>query len=316
METVVIVGSGLVGKSWAMLFAAEGHEVRLYDAFPAALEAAPKQLEDTMRDLNSKGFLKTDKVSMEKQIELIKTYPDLKTALIGATYIQENTPETLEIKTAVHKQLDELLREVGNDKVVLGSSTSTLSPSIFQTGLALTERAIVAHPVNPPYFVGLVELIPNPCTKPEVIQFVRNLMNSIGKKPVVMHKELPGFALNRIQYAILNECWNLVSEGVLSAADVDTVMKDGLAPRYNFLGPLETAHLNAEGFKDYCKRYGNGIVKVSKSLGGIPDWTPESAEEIDRQLQEAVPNSKLPERRQWRDTKLAELASFKKDVGL
>jgi len=316
METVVIVGTGLVGKSWAMLFAAGGHEVRLYDAFPQALAVAPKQIEDQMRDLDSKGFLNKDKFSLEEQIKLIKPYPDLKTALVGATYIQESTPETMEMKRGVHEELDKLLQEIGNDKVIIGSSTSTLSPSVFQTGLSIEGRAVVAHPVNPPYFVGLVEVIPNCNTQPSVTQHVRKLLTSIGKKPVVMNKEVPGFALNRLQYAILNECWNLVSEGVLSAEDVDTVMKDGLAPRYNFLGPLETAHLNADGFKDYCSRYGKGIVTVSQSLAGIPTWTAEAAEEIDRQLQEKVPNSQLPEKRVWRDTKLAQLAAFKKNVGL
>jgi len=316
METVVIVGTGLVGKSWAMLFAAGGHEVRLFDAFPQALAAAPKQIEDMFRDLASKGFLNTDKVSLEKQIELIKPYPTLKEALVGATYIQESTPETMEMKRAVHEELDKLLREVGNTTAIIGSSTSTLSPSVFQTGLSIESRAVVAHPVNPPYFVGLVEVIPNPKTNPSVTQRVRDLLTSIGKKPVVINKELPGFALNRLQYAILNECWNLVMEGVLSAEDVDTVMKDGLAPRYNFLGPLETAHLNADGFKDYCTRYGKGIVKVSETLAAIPAWTAESAEEIDRQLQQSVPNSELPQKRLWRDTKLAQLASFKKNVGL
>lgn len=94
------------------------------------------------------------------------------------------------------------------------------------------------------------------------------------------------------------------------------MMKEGLAPRYVFMGPLETAHLNAEGFKDYCQRYGQGIYDVSTTMTEIPKMTAESAVNIDKQLQEMVPNDKLPERRSWRDEKLAELASFKKDLGL
>lgn len=94
------------------------------------------------------------------------------------------------------------------------------------------------------------------------------------------------------------------------------VMKEGLAPRYVFMGPLETAHLNAEGFADYCKRYGQGIYDVSQTMTEIPKMTDSSCKEIDRQLQIMVPNDKLPERRGWRDENLAELAVFKQKLGL
>lgn len=115
---------------------------------------------------------------------------------------------------------------------------------------------------------------------------------------------------------MLNECWRLVSSGILSAKDVDIVMKEGLAPRYVFMGPLETAHLNADGFKEYCGRYGQGIYDVSMTMGEVPLMTEESCKEIDRQLQVMVPMDKLPERRNWRDENLAELAAFKNKLGL
>lgn len=118
------------------------------------------------------------------------------------------------------------------------------------------------------------------------------------------------------RYAILNEVWRLVNGGVLSVADVDTVMRDGLAPRYVFMGPLETAQLNASGFVDYCERYGAGIYSVSETMQEIPRMSGESAKEIDRQLQELIPDEQLPQRRAWRDENLARLASFKRDLGL
>jgi len=119
-----------------------------------------------------------------------------------------------------------------------------------------------------------------------------------------------------LRYAILNECWNLVSTGVLSVEDADMVMKEGLAPRYMFMGPLETAHLNADGFVDYCNRYGQGIHDVSMTMRNVPKMTGESAKDIDSQLQQMVPNEKLPERRVWRDENLANLAAFKAKLGL
>lgn len=161
-----------------------------------------------------------------------------------------------------------------------------------------------------------MEIVPNPNTDPSVTAHVRQLLNDLGQKPIVMNKELTGFALNRVQYAILNEYWRLVNGGYLSVEDADTVMTEGLAPRYCFIGPLETAQLNAEGFQDYCERYGEAIHNVSMTQTEIPRMTAEGAKEIDRQLQEKTVNSALPERRQWRDENLAQLASFKKNLGI
>jgi len=240
----------------------------------------------------------------------------LKDALQSVTYIQECTPERLEIKTGVFQELDRTLSEIGNTKAIIGSSTSTIMPSKFIKELSVSKRSVVVHPVNPPYFVRLVEIIPTPTTDPSVTAHVRQLLADLGQKPIVMNKELPGFALNRVQYAILNEMWRLVNGGYLSVEDADTVMTEGLAPRYCFIGPLETAQLNAEGFVDYCERYGEAIHNVSRTQTEIPQMTPESSKEIDRQLQEKVKDEELPQRRQWRDENLAQLATFKKNLGI
>jgi len=314
-ETVLIIGSGIVGKSWAMLFASAGHKVRLYDSFPAALAAAPAQISGQLKSLEAKKQLR-GKLSADEQIALISFKDNLKEALQGVTYIQECTPERLEIKTGVFQELGKTLNEIGNTTAIIGSSTSTIMPSKFIREPSISKRSVVVHPVNPPYFVRLVEIIPTPTTDPSVTAHVRQLLDSLGQKPIVMNKELPGFALNRVQYAILNEMWRLVNGGYLSVEDADTVMTEGLAPRYNFIGPLETAQLNAEGFVDYCERYGEAIHDVSLTQTEIPRMTPEGSKEIDRQLQEKVKNEDLVERRQWRDENLAQLATFKKNLGI
>jgi len=220
------------------------------------------------------------------------------------------------LKGKIFEDLEKALASAGNDSVLIGSSTSTIMPSKFVAKLNIKERMLVAHPINPPYFVKLVELIPTPWTRPNVTTHVRAFFTELGMKPIVMNKEVPGFALNRVQYAILNETWRLVTEGILSVEDADVVMKEGLAPRYVFMGPLETAQLNAEGFVDYCKRYGQAIYDVSLTMTEIPKMTAESCKEIDRQLQALGADEKLPERRNWRDENLAELAVFKEKLGL
>jgi len=314
METVVIIGSGIIGKSWAMLFASQGHQVRLYDTIPAILEKAPEFINSQLKDLETKGLLLGgDKYNAAKQASLISVYTDLHKALTGATYIQECTPEGLQIKIDIFKILDTALNKVGNTKAIVASSTSTLMSTQFTEGLSIKNRTVVVHPVNPPYFVKLVEIVPNPTTKPEVTAHTKDLINSLGRKSIVMNKELPGFALNRVQYVILNETWRLIADGVLSVEDADLVMKEGLAPRYIFMGPMETAQLNADGFLDYCRRYNPTIYGVSESMGPTPKFLPDSAtaKEIDRQLQQHVPDSTLPQRRLWRDNNLAMLSSFK-----
>lgn len=151
--------------------------------------------------------------------------------------------EKLELKADVFKQLD----EVASDDIVLGSSTSCFLPSLFSQSLKHRSQVVVAHPVNPPYYIPLIEVVPAPWTSDEVVKRTRALLEDIGQKPVTLKKEVPGFSLNRIQYAILNECWRQIADGVMSVEDVDTVMSDGLGLRYAFMGPYETAHLNAKG---------------------------------------------------------------------
>ena len=101
----------------------------------------------------------------------------------------------------------------------------------------------------------LVEIVPAPWTHPDIVTRTRALMEEIGQKPVTLKKEVPGFSLNRIQYAILDECYRQVANGVISVEDVDTVMSDGLGMRYAFMGPWETAHLNAKGKRTICLCY-------------------------------------------------------------
>jgi len=317
METVVIIGSGIVGRSWAMLFASQGHQVRLYDAIPQALDTAIVEVQNKLNSWEKSGQLKNaSKYSAKKQFQNIQVCKKLDEALTGATYVQECTPERVELKTAVFKQLNDALKAVGNTTAIVGSSTSTLLPSTFMSGVEIEKRSLVVHPVNPPYFVRFVELVPAPRTDPAVLQKVRGLLSSLGQKPVVLSKEIEGFALNRVQYVILNETWKLVNDGILSVEDADVLMKEGLAPRYIFMGPLETAQLNANGFVDYCDRYGEAIYKVSQTQTVIPKMEGAGAQVIDKQLQALVPDSKLDERRAWRDENLANLSAFKTKLGL
>ncbi|XP_048454028.1 lambda-crystallin homolog isoform X2 [Rhincodon typus] len=273
--SILIVGSGIVGRSWAMLFASAGYRVVLYDTVQQQVTSAIENIRQQLTELERTGRLRGT-FKPEEQMMLITASNDLAQAVEGAIHIQECIPENLELKRKVFHDLDKLM----NDNVILSSSTSCLLPSKLFTGLKHVKQCIVAHPVNPTYYVPLVELVPHPETHSAVMEQTYALMKDIGQSPVKLNKEIDGFVLNRIQYAIIGESWRLVHDGVLSPEDVDLVMSAGLGMRYAFMGPFETIHLNAEGLKSYCERYAVGMKRVLSSFGPVPEFSGEVMEKI------------------------------------
>jgi len=306
---IAIVGSGLIGRSWSMLFVGAGYSVSLYDIVADNVDVALADIQQQLVTLETKGLLRGS-LSADDQYKLISKSNSLADCLAGAIYCQECVFEKIELKRDVFNQLDEF----ADDHIILASSTSCFLPSLFTDGLKHKNQCVVAHPVNPPYYVPLVEVVPAPWTDQAIVQRTRKLLTEIGQKPVTLKREVPGFSLNRIQYAILDETYRQIANGILSVEDVDTVMSDGLGLRYAFMGPWETAHLNAAGMKEYFEKYADGIYKVSEDFGPNPRMEGDVADLISQEMDKKIPIEKLPERRKWRDDRLTALAQLKNNL--
>ncbi|KAL8570554.1 hypothetical protein ACOMHN_008911 [Nucella lapillus] len=308
---VAVLGSGLIGRSYAMLFASGGFKVTLYDLDPDQVSKAKADIGEQLQQLESQGLLR-GALSRQEQFDLITEDTDLKTCVNGAFFVQECVPERLDIKRYLWSQVDPLV----SDDVTLSTSTSALLPSAIAEGLRHKHRFIVCHPTNPPFYAPLVEVVPSQWTVPEVVRGTMELLSRVGQVPVLVRKEVPGFVLNRLQFAILGEAWRLVRDGVMTAGDLDKVMSSGLGTRYAFMGPWETTYLNAEGMESYLERYADMIFDIQKDQGGAEKMAVgPTLDAITRDMEVlAGPPAQLQTRRHWRNTRLAALAKLKADL--
>ncbi|XP_016110650.1 lambda-crystallin homolog [Sinocyclocheilus grahami] len=309
-KIITVVGSGLIGRSWAMLFMSGGYMVKIYDNIPGQASGAITDIRKQIEELQQAKMLRGNLTAAE-QLSLLSSHDDLLQALEGAFFVQECVFEDLEAKQSVFHEVENLVTE----SVILSSSTSCLMPSNVFSRVQNRTRCIISHPVNPPYYVRLVELVPHPETLPAVMDVAYSLMTDVGQAPVRLRKEIDGFALNRVQYAIIAESWRLVQDGVISVKDIDLVMSEGLGMRYAFIGPIETMHLNApEGMEDYLQRYSEGIKRVLNTFGPVSDFSGEPADRIIKEICELIPAEQehLTARRERRDQLLMGLAKLKK----
>jgi len=302
-ERIAIVGSGLIGRAWAMVFAGGGCDVALYDSVPGAAEKARGLVAEGLNELAAHGLVADAKAAAAR----VRVAKDLADALAGATFVQENTPETVEAKRAIFAELD---RRAAPD-AILASSTSTIVASLFTENLKGRHRCLVAHPVNPPHLVPLVELVGAPWTSPDTIAKAKALYEAVGQVPIIVRKEIEGFILNRLQAVLLSEAFRLVEDGFVTPQDLDHTLKDGLGLRWSFMGPFETIELNAPaGIPDYCARYGPSLARLSHADAAIYD-----GDNLARLLAlwgRAPSSDEVAARMRWRDRRLAALKAHKR----
>jgi len=314
MANIAIIGSGFIGRAWAISFARAGHDVRVWDAVSGAPQAALDYIAGILPDLAANDLL--DGGTSEALLARIRPAATLAEAVGDAEHVQENAPEVLETKRALFAELDGL----APPETALASSTSALLPSRFTDHLAGRARCLVVHPINPPYLVPAAEVVPSPWTDPAVVERTAALLRSAGHAPIVMKREIDGFLMNRLQGALLEEAFRLVADGVASVEDVDIGLRDGLALRWSFMGPFETIDLNAPGgVRDYVARYQGIYERIFPSTQRRADWGGPVLETVERDRRARLPAGSLAERQAWRDRRLMALAAHKrrsaKDIG-
>ena len=301
-EDVAIVGSGLVGSAWALVFARAGSRVRLYDQEASQLAAAEARIAANAREMVGHGLL-DDATGVLARIE---SRTRLEDALESVSYVQESVFENADVKRAFYRRLD---AAVGSEAII-GSSSSGIPSSVFTEGLACAPRCLIAHPINPPYVIPLVEICPSPWTDPSVVDRVWSLMSDAGMAPVRVTREIDGFIANRLQAALLWEAFRLLEGGYATAQDIDRTISAGLGRRWAFIGPFETIDLNApRGLADYAARLAPGFFEFVKQGEPAQPWSPDVISKAHDECRGRVAETELPARQAWRDRRLMALAA-------
>jgi len=267
IRRIAIIGTGVIGASWTALYLAKGLHVVATDPAPKAEAALRKFVENAWPALKRLGLAAGASQSN------LKFTADLAQAVAGADLVQENGPERIDFKQKLYGQHDELLPP----DVIIASSSSGLTMSEIQKGArSHPERCVIAHPFNPPHLIPLTEIVGGAKTSEDTIRRVAEFYTSIGQKTVRLNKEMPGHVANRLQGAIAREVYYLVSEGIVSAADVDTALSWGPGLRWGIMGNMMLNHLGGGpgGIEHFFQQFSGPMTAWWKTLGS-PVLTPE-----------------------------------------
>ena len=300
IQRIAVVGAGLMGHGIAQEFALAGYEVTLQSLPEATLDQALRDIHDNLQRLIALGAVTP--AHAEAVPARIRTSPDLQAMVEDADVVIEAVYEDLALKRRIFAELDRLCPP----HTILASNTSTIMPGSLVDSVQRQDKLLVAHYFNPPYLVPLVELVGSPHTSDETVQTMFALLTKVGKKPVIVQKEVPGFIANRLQVALLREALHLVDEGVARPQDVDTVIKSSIGRRWAVAGVFEVSE--AAGW-DILSAVASGLLPYIDSstdlsalveglvargdLGlktgkGLYDWTPESAEVLRQRIAQAL----------------------------
>jgi 3-hydroxyacyl-CoA dehydrogenase len=283
VHRIAIVGTGVIGASWAAYYLARGFDVVATDPGPQAEANLRKYVDDAWPLLTQVGL------SPGASRDRLTFTPDMGRALADADWVQENAPERSDFKIKLFAQMD----EATPPNSVIASSSSGITMDVIQSGAKRPERCVIGHPFNPPHVVPLVEVVGGAKTSEATIERAMAFYAAIGKKPVRLYKALPGHVANRFQAALYKEVLYLVQQGVLSVADADVAVSYGPGIRWGVMGPSLQWHVGGGqgGIQHFMEHLMDPLAGMMKTLG-TPDITPQLKQTVvDAVLKEAAGRS-------------------------
>ena len=303
IRNVAIVGTGVIGASWAALYLARNLNVVATDPAPNAETNLRQYIDNAWKDLTVIGL------SPNASRDRLKFTPDMKQAVSNADLIQENGPERQDFKIKLFADMD----AATPPDSIIASSSSGLTMSVMQSACKHPERCVIGHPFNPPHLIPLVEVVAGEKTSPQTVQRAIAFYASIGKKPIHVRKEVVGHVANRLQAALYREIVYLIEQGVLDVADSDAAVSWGPGLRWGVMGPNLLFHLGGGqgGIKHFMEHLSGPLSTWWKDLGKITDFSPEVKQTIiDGVLKEAG-NHSIEELERERDSMLLELLDMR-----
>jgi 3-hydroxyacyl-CoA dehydrogenase len=306
IRRVAIIGTGVIGASWASLFLAKGLDVVATDVAPGAEAALKHFVAAAWPALQRLGL-----ASGASQSRLSFTAA-LTDAVKEADMVQENGPEKIEFKKTLYRQLDEVL----HPGVIIASSSSGLTMSEIQSACERhPERCVIGHPFNPPHLIPLVEIVGGAKTSRDTIERADEFYTSIGQRTVRVNKEMPGHVANRLQAALAREVYYLVAEGVVSAADVDTALCWGPGLRWGIMGNMMLNHLGGGpgGIEHFFQQFAGPMTAWWKTLGS-PVLNPEVQKKLIDSVHAEAGSRSIGELAAERDEVLLGLIELRKKV--
>ena len=307
ISRVAIIGTGVIGASWAAQFLAKGLDVVATDIAPNAEESLRHFVDAAWPALERLGLAEGASRSR------LTFTADMAEAVKGADLVQENGPERIDFKQDLYGKLDALLPP----DVIIASSSSGLTMSAIQAGCPNhPERCVIAHPFNPPHLVPLVEIVGGEKTSEETIRRTQEFYTSLGKQTVRLHKEVPGHVANRLQAALARECYYLVGEGVVSVADVDTAVCWGPGLRWGIMGQILLNHLGGgQGGMEHFLAQFTGPMSAWWKVLGSPELNPELQQKLIEGVHAEVGSRSIDDLAAERDEVLLGLLELRAKAG-
>lgn len=306
IQQAAIIGIGIIGRSWAIVFARAGIPVRLYDSLP---DNRAKALERIGEALAHSAALAGDASARKAMLDRVTVVDRLADAVAEADFVHECIDEKLDSKRAIFRELDQCAKP----SAILATTTSSFPVSTFASELPGRGRCIVVHPATPPHLLPVTEICPAPFTDQAVTDATFAFMKQCCQVPVLIRFEQSSFVLNRLQAALVVEMLKCLNSGIISAGDIDRIISQGFGLRWAFLGPFEGVDLNAAGgIREYLERFGfifDDMARQNGHEGAVV--TPEAITMLESYARDLLPLAAISERTGWRDRAIASLRELK-----